>query len=104
MGAPEGMGGEWGDDWDSWGGSGKSWGMGGMSGRGYGKRTGEVNRFIIENGIDDSAAEKLRDQSPAVQQAVIARGDCSDARNPSAVVLSRIGQATRGGGGRFSPF
>lgn len=116
MGAPSMMmEGGWGD---SWGGGGKGWGMGGkgmmggmgmgggcwgMSGRGAGKRSGAVNTFIMDNNIDDRAAEMLRDQSAMVQQAVMERGSCADARNPSAVILGRIRDATRGGG-RSSPY
>jgi len=68
----------------------------------------DIDRFL-ENcgGVDDRAAAALRGCPPEVQRHVIDRGSMEGARNPSALVLSRIRdaekdlkhQAPRGGGG-----
>mmetsp|Transcript_23099 Transcript_23099/g.74615 ORF Transcript_23099/g.74615 Transcript_23099/m.74615 type:complete len:460 (+) Transcript_23099:242-1621(+) len=58
----------------------------------------EVDDFIKANSVDDRAAEDLRQSSDAVKRAVLARGDLSTARNPSAALLVRIRDARVGGG------
>lgn len=50
----------------------------------------EVEQFILDNGIDDRAAESFRVASADVQQAVLARGGLKDFKNPSAALVSRI--------------
>jgi len=56
-----------------------------------------VEDFLREYGIDDHAANALRDCSPAVQAAVIERGALDNARNPSSVLLARIRKASSEG-------
>jgi len=69
----------------------------------------EIDRFIRENDVDDRAANDLRDCSGEIQRKVLARGELSTARNPSAAVLARIRDAragssfSGGGGGREAP-
>lgn len=57
----------------------------------------EIDEFITANGVDDRAAADLRECAPNVQRAVLARGDLSTARNPSAALLVRIRDARVGG-------
>lgn len=59
----------------------------------------EVDDFISANGVDERAAADLRECPASVQRAVLARGDLSTARNPSAALLVRIRDARVGGGG-----
>lgn len=72
---------------------------------------GSVEMFILENALDEMATEKMRTAPPDIQQAIMARGAVSSARNPSATLLSRLGEETRksrggrgpgGGGGAMS--
>jgi len=65
----------------------------------------EVEAFIMESGLDEAAAGALKGADPEIQRAVIDRGDLSDARNPSSMLLSRLRQSRqdlgnndRGGG------
>eukprot|EP00404_Azadinium_spinosum_P012462 CAMPEP_0180513998 /NCGR_PEP_ID=MMETSP1036_2-20121128/52489_1 /TAXON_ID=632150 /ORGANISM="Azadinium spinosum, Strain 3D9" /LENGTH=223 /DNA_ID=CAMNT_0022525379 /DNA_START=12 /DNA_END=680 /DNA_ORIENTATION=- len=63
--------------------------------------TEAVEEFIKTNEVDDRAAADLRDSPPAIQQAVLVRGDLRSARNPSSALLARIRDAkvgTPGGG------
>jgi len=60
---------------------------------GAGGMEGELESFIAVNCLDSRAADKLRSCPPAVQDAVLARGDLTDARNPSSAVLGRIKDA-----------
>merc|ERR1719502_1889524 len=53
----------------------------------------DIDDFVQANGIDDRAAEDFRSCPPEVQAKVLARGDLRDARNPSAMLLSRIKEA-----------
>jgi len=62
----------------------------------------DIERFVSTNGIDESAANDLRNSSPEVQARVLARGDLRDARNVSAMLLSRIRDA-RNSVGRPGP-
>merc|ERR1712187_99233 len=51
-----------------------------------------VEIFLQESGADEAAAEELRNSPPSVQQAAMARGELATARNPSAIVHTRIGE------------
>jgi len=53
----------------------------------------EVDKFISENALDDSAAQHLRTQAPAVQRNVIDRGSLTECTNPSSAVIGRIRDA-----------
>merc|ERR1712039_505841 len=66
----------------------------------------EIDPFIISCGIDEMAAQKLRQAPRDIQQAVLARGLIVNVNNASASLLARIGEETRkrhgpgrGGGG-----
>lgn len=59
----------------------------------------EIDEFIKANDVDDRAAADLRECPATVQRAVLARGDLSTARNPSAALLVRIRDARVGGFG-----
>merc|ERR1712048_765720 len=50
----------------------------------------EVERFIQENGVDDSAARYLRRSSAEVQQYAIGCGTLLDCYNPSSALMRRI--------------
>lgn len=56
----------------------------------------EVEEFLQANNIDERASADLRECAPDVQRKVLARGDLSSARNPSAAVLVRIRDARVG--------
>lgn len=56
----------------------------------------EIEDFIEDNKIDDRAADDLRDCPGDVQRKVLARGELSSARNPSAALLARIRDARAG--------
>eukprot|EP00931_Biecheleriopsis_adriatica_P079597 TRINITY_DN52994_c0_g1_i1.p1 TRINITY_DN52994_c0_g1~~TRINITY_DN52994_c0_g1_i1.p1 ORF type:complete len:281 (+),score=56.14 TRINITY_DN52994_c0_g1_i1:47-889(+) len=67
----------------------------------------EIDDFVKANDIDDRAAADLRECSADIQKKVLARGELSTARNPSAALLARIRDARAGvsgpsnsGGGR----
>eukprot|EP00416_Gambierdiscus_australes_P013110 CAMPEP_0171147726 /NCGR_PEP_ID=MMETSP0766_2-20121228/148210_1 /TAXON_ID=439317 /ORGANISM="Gambierdiscus australes, Strain CAWD 149" /LENGTH=744 /DNA_ID=CAMNT_0011611635 /DNA_START=106 /DNA_END=2336 /DNA_ORIENTATION=+ len=49
-----------------------------------------VEDFIQQNGIDERAADALRNSQPRTQEAVLDRGDFVGVRNPSSAVLARI--------------
>jgi hypothetical protein len=70
----------------------------GRIGKGQGGGGGNVNveQFISAGNLDDKAIAALREAPPAVQAAVVNRGEVSSARNPSATVLSRIKDARTG--------
>mmetsp|Transcript_47944 Transcript_47944/g.104290 ORF Transcript_47944/g.104290 Transcript_47944/m.104290 type:complete len:307 (-) Transcript_47944:172-1092(-) len=59
----------------------------------------EVDKFIDENDVDESAASSLRNCPPEVQRKVLARGELSSARNPSAALLTRIRDAREASAG-----
>lgn len=59
----------------------------------------EIDEFIKANDVDDRAAADLKECPASVQRAVLARGDLSTARNPSAALLVRIRDARVGGSG-----
>jgi len=50
----------------------------------------DVEVWLLENKIDDKAADAVRACSPEAQQMVVDEGDVANCRNPSAVVMSRI--------------
>jgi len=87
------------------GGDNQQGGAGGKKRHGWDSMTtgDSVQDFIIQNKIDDRAAEDLMSSPPQVQQAVIAGGGLSTARNPSSAILGRIRDAKQqfgiGGGG-----
>jgi len=56
----------------------------------------EVDEFIKENEVDGRAAADLRDLPPALQRAVLVRGDLRSARNPSSALIARIRDAKMG--------
>lgn len=67
----------------------------------------EVDDFIRANDIDERAAADLRNCAGDIQRKVLARGELSTARNPSAALLARIRDArsspsASGGGGTGS--
>jgi len=53
---------------------------------------GDVDRFLRENEIDESAAAILRECDPEIQKRVVAEGQVTG-RNPSAIVASRCRRA-----------
>lgn len=57
----------------------------------------EVQEFIRVNDVDEGAAAALRAAGPDVQAAVLARGDVSNARNPSSALMMRIKDAKASG-------
>lgn len=58
----------------------------------------EIDDFVRANDVDDRAAADLKDCPPDVQRKVLARGELSSARNPSAALLARIRDARACGG------
>lgn len=53
----------------------------------------DVEQFILENRLDESAAQQLRSEQPTVQQLVFEKGTLADCTNPSSAVLGRIREA-----------
>jgi hypothetical protein len=53
----------------------------------------ELDRFLQDNRIDPPVARDLRNESPAVQFAVLDRGDLVNANNPSGALIGRIREA-----------
>mmetsp|Transcript_109600 Transcript_109600/g.199576 ORF Transcript_109600/g.199576 Transcript_109600/m.199576 type:complete len:595 (+) Transcript_109600:78-1862(+) len=62
-----------------------------------------MEEFIVNNSIDERAAQAFRCCSAEIVQAVMDRGELKDARNPSSALLGRIRDASSsvgwGGGG-----
>lgn len=56
----------------------------------------QIEVFIMEWGIDERAAGAIRQADPNSQQAILAKGPLTDARNPSAAVLGRLRDAVGG--------
>jgi len=56
-------------------------------------RRDPIDEFVRANGVDERAAADFRDAPAEVQRRVLARGDLSTARNPSAALLVRIKDA-----------
>merc|ERR1712073_267205 len=61
-----------------------------------------VEAFIMSNGLDERAASALRQESPAVQQGVLANGDLSNYQNPSSAVMARLRDVKSSGCGGFT--
>jgi hypothetical protein len=51
--------------------------------------------FLANNGVDDIAAESLRNASTSVQMRVLERGDIEGGNNPSGILVSRLRKAQR---------
>lgn len=64
---------------------------------GYATLTPEVEAFISQNPVEPHAAQRLRSLPPDMQRLVIERGSLFGARDPSAVLLSRVRDAMVGG-------
>lgn len=60
-----------------------------------GSQASATEAFITSNGLDASSANKLRALAPDLQRQVVERGSLTDARNPNAVLMSRIRDAER---------
>merc|ERR1719433_885298 len=95
-------------------GAARSWGGNGGACTGS-KDPNDLEEFIRYNNIDDRAADALRSVSADVQEAVIARGDLRETRNPSSALIGRLRDAqssaigstrfaTGGGTNRFGPY
>merc|ERR1719188_1095686 len=94
---------------EAWGGGAKGgmgmmnpWSMGRMGGKGGGCAAAagpshEVEAFIMRNGLDEKAANSLRELGPDQQGLVLARGDILNAQNPSSAIMVRIKDARAGG-------
>jgi len=68
-----------------------------------------MEEFIVNNSIDERAAQAFRCCSAEIVQAVMDRGELKDARNPSSALLGRIRDASSsvgwgGGGGSGSSY
>jgi len=57
----------------------------------------EVEAFLAQNPVEPHAASRLRSLPPEMQRLVIERGSLFGARDPSAVLISRVRDATMGG-------
>jgi len=62
---------------------------------GKGDARENVLEFLKANDIDDRAREAFLGCSEAVQDAILRKGDLSDARNASSALMARIGDAKR---------
>merc|ERR1740121_2040025 len=62
----------------------------------------EVDAFIEANGLDEKAGMCLRELNPMQQGMVLARGDLTQAQNPSSALMMRIKDAKASVG--FSPY
>lgn len=60
----------------------------------------EVEVFLLENVVDERAAEAMRAASAEAQHAVIQRGSLQDAKNPSSALLGRLRDAEGHSGGK----
>lgn len=58
----------------------------------------EVEEFIRGHGacFDEKAKEVLRTSAPPIQRLVLDRGPCTEAKNPSAILLCRVRDAQKG--------
>merc|ERR1712203_647648 len=57
---------------------------------GGGAFNGDVEAFLQATSVDERAADALRSESPAVQQAMLSRGDLSGTWNASSALMCRI--------------
>eukprot|EP00746_Dinoflagellata_sp_MGD_P003644 gnl/MRDRNA2_/MRDRNA2_107062_c0_seq1.p1 gnl/MRDRNA2_/MRDRNA2_107062_c0~~gnl/MRDRNA2_/MRDRNA2_107062_c0_seq1.p1 ORF type:complete len:608 (-),score=137.22 gnl/MRDRNA2_/MRDRNA2_107062_c0_seq1:160-1983(-) len=55
----------------------------------------DVHQFIADNGIDDKAAQDLLSLDSETQQAVMAKGVLTNAKNPSSALIGRIRQVSQ---------
>jgi cold shock CspA family protein len=55
----------------------------------------KVEEFLAANPVRGDVAAELRNAPPVVQEAVLAKGVTQNARDPSAVLMSRIGKAKK---------
>ena len=93
-----------GQNWESrekgWGERDRGWEKGWDKSWDSGARNGpsgqEVEDFIIRHALDERCANQLRALGPAEQHAIV-QTDLTNARNPSAVVLSRISRVQNDG-------
>lgn len=98
-------------------GYGRSYGQDGARASTASAYTTDVEEFISQNLLDDSAAQSLRSEADDVIQAVLERGGLGDCKNPSSAVMGRIRDAKakvggdgygssggRSGGGRSGPY
>lgn len=74
------------------GGKGGKGGMGGMMGAMMGGSS-DVQKFLMQNGVDSRASAELLSEPKAIQMAVINGGSLKDANNPSAALVGRIKNA-----------
>eukprot|EP00928_Gymnodinium_smaydae_P047196 TRINITY_DN31483_c0_g1_i1.p1 TRINITY_DN31483_c0_g1~~TRINITY_DN31483_c0_g1_i1.p1 ORF type:complete len:337 (-),score=62.43 TRINITY_DN31483_c0_g1_i1:103-1113(-) len=65
--------------------------------------TTDVDGFIARNNIDANAGQKLKSLPPDLMRQVVERGDLQEARNPNAVLMSRIREAERSGMSAANP-
>merc|ERR1719247_3982479 len=61
-----------------------------------------VQKFLMENPVDERAAQALQELPPNQQAHVLARGSLRDAQNPSSALLGRVRDAKKNdnGGGK----
>jgi len=72
---------------------------------GWGGATVDVETFIAENGpLDERAQEALRTAPGWVQEGVVAGGEVTNARNPSAALIARLKGVQTGGGWGSDPW
>jgi len=64
----------------------------------------DVEDFIATGGVDEKAANALRELDPALQKQVIDRGDLTGRSNPSATLMSRIKDSVKSGGQQGSAY
>merc|ERR1719335_1970552 len=55
----------------------------------------DVEQFIQDEGVDEKAAEALRELEPELQEQVMSRGTLSEGRNPSAMLIGRVRDAKK---------
>lgn len=60
------------------------------------KDTASIEAFLAENGIEHHAGETFRGLQSHLQRLVISAGTLKDARDPTAVLISRINKARNG--------
>mmetsp|Transcript_43173 Transcript_43173/g.134263 ORF Transcript_43173/g.134263 Transcript_43173/m.134263 type:complete len:446 (+) Transcript_43173:134-1471(+) len=57
---------------------------------GMGQPTGEVDKFLVENRLDQGAVMSFKAESPDVQRSVMDQGPLFNCTNPSAALMGRI--------------
>eukprot|EP00747_Dinoflagellata_sp_TGD_P028815 gnl/TRDRNA2_/TRDRNA2_133498_c0_seq2.p1 gnl/TRDRNA2_/TRDRNA2_133498_c0~~gnl/TRDRNA2_/TRDRNA2_133498_c0_seq2.p1 ORF type:complete len:336 (-),score=66.44 gnl/TRDRNA2_/TRDRNA2_133498_c0_seq2:81-1088(-) len=55
----------------------------------------DLEQFIVDNAIDQTAANCLRSEQPHIIQQVLVRGSLAKCNNPSAAVLGRVKEAKK---------